>query len=99
MTAVDRCLGHVRGTAGEDGVVHHGAFDSSLDGRVRPVLGNRRIVGKPPGGAAAPSDLSPVDSIAPLMLGDQGPLCEPGRQGRARIDRCSGSVRPGLGAS
>jgi hypothetical protein len=46
-TAGDRCLWHAGGTAGEDDLAHRGASSLHLDCRVRPVLSNHRIVGKP----------------------------------------------------
>jgi hypothetical protein len=46
MTAADRCVGHVRGTAGENEHARAWRRWHHLGGRVRPVLGNACLVGK-----------------------------------------------------
>jgi hypothetical protein len=46
MTAVDRCLGHVQGTAGETEHARAWRRWHHLGGRVRPVLGDACLVGK-----------------------------------------------------
>jgi hypothetical protein len=45
-TAGDRCLWHAGGTAGENNVLAPGGAGSEVACRVRPVLGDYRLVGK-----------------------------------------------------
>jgi hypothetical protein len=48
MTAVDRCLGHVGGTAGEDDVARTWRWRHQLGRWARPVQGDPSLVGKAP---------------------------------------------------
>jgi hypothetical protein len=54
MTAVDRCLGHVRGTAMRVNMARAWQRWHQLGGTVRPVLGDACLVGK--GGRPAAVD-------------------------------------------
>ena len=64
-TAGDRCLWHAGGTAGENGDAAHLAATAPVGQRVRPVLGDYRLVGKSLEGSR---QWASVDQVGQLRL-------------------------------
>jgi hypothetical protein len=81
-TARDRCLWHAGGTAGENDHLTRGGDGSQLVQRLRPVLGDHRLVGKPR--MRRGSSCGPVWSRTPPAL-----------RSSATRDRSAGRARQG----